>query len=58
MKAGRAIDPSAVAQTLDYLRATDLEVGLVLNFGPKLEFQRVVFENNRKKTGDESGKKS
>ena len=54
VKAGRAIDSSAVAQTINYLRASDLEVGLVLNFGPKLEFQRVVFESNRKKADDES----
>lgn len=31
------------AQTLNYLRATGLKVGLVINFGsPRLEWQRVV----------------
>ena len=35
LKAARAIDDSHIAQTLNYLRATGLEVGLVLNFGPK-----------------------
>jgi GxxExxY protein len=51
IKAGRAIEPSAVAQTINYLRASNLEVGLILNFGPKLEFQRVVAENSRKQSG-------
>jgi hypothetical protein len=33
---------------LNYLKATDVEVGLVLNFGPKPEFRRKVFTNDRK----------
>jgi len=36
------------AQLLNYLRATPYEVGLLLNFGPKPEFRRKVFENERK----------
>lgn len=36
------------AQLLNYLKATQIEVGLLLNFGPKAEFKRRVFENNRK----------
>jgi GxxExxY protein len=48
IKAGRAIDPSATAQMINYLRASALEVGLILNFGPSLEFRRVVFDNARK----------
>ena len=35
-------------QILNYLRATDCEVGLLLNFGKKPEFKRKIFENNRK----------
>ncbi len=35
-------------QILNYLRATDCEVGLLLNFGRKPEFKRKIFENNRK----------
>ena len=35
-------------QILKYLRATDCEVGLLLNFGRKPEFKRKIFENHRK----------
>lgn len=35
-------------QLLNYLRGTDCEVGLLLNFGKKPEFRRKVFENKRK----------
>lgn len=38
------------AQLLNYLRATPYEVGLLLNFGPKPDFKRKVFENSRKTT--------
>jgi len=36
-------------QLLNYLRATDIEVGLLLNFGKKPEFKRKFFTNNLKK---------
>jgi len=51
IKAGRAIDPSTTAQVINYLRASELEVGLILNFGPRLEFRRIVFDNKRKVFG-------
>ena len=35
-------------QILNYLLATDCEVGLLLNFGKKPEFKRKIFENIRK----------
>ena len=35
-------------QILNYLRATDCEVGLLLNFGKKPEFKRKIFENKKK----------
>ena len=48
LKATQNVDPSHKAQTLNYLRATEIEVALLLNFGPKPQFHRFVFENNRK----------
>ena len=38
------------AQLLNYLKATMIEVGLLLNFGPKAEFKRKVYDNDRKGT--------
>lgn len=36
------------AQLLNYLKATEIEVGLLLNFGPKPEVRRKVFETARR----------
>ena len=36
------------AQLLNYLKATNIEVGLLLNFGPKPEVKRKAFDNKRK----------
>jgi GxxExxY protein len=49
LKAARALGSAHQAQLLNYLRATEIEVGLLLNFGPKPEFKRVVFDNSRKR---------
>jgi len=49
LKAARTIDQAHEKQLLNYLRATDVEVGLLLNFGVKPEFRRLVYENERKK---------
>jgi len=48
LKAARALDSAHQAQLLNYLRATDIEVGLLLNFGLKPEFKRLLFDNPRK----------
>jgi GxxExxY protein len=48
LKAAQSIDSSHKAQILNYLRATEIEVGLLFNFGPKPHFHRFVFENSRK----------
>jgi GxxExxY protein len=50
LKAFQNLDRSHEAQVMNYLRATELEVGLLLNFGsPKPQFKRIVFENSNKK---------
>ena len=49
LKVARMLDSSHRAQLMNYLKATEIEVGLLLNFGEKPEFKRVVFDNNLKK---------
>jgi GxxExxY protein len=48
LKAGSAIIPEHEAQLLNYLRATKIEVGFLLNFGENPQFKRMVFLNERK----------
>jgi GxxExxY protein len=48
LKACRVVEPAHEAQLTNYLRATDVEVGLLLNFGERPAFQRVFFANDRK----------
>jgi len=49
IKAAKALIAEYEAQLLNYLKATDVEVGLLLNFGPKPEIRRKAFDNFRKK---------
>ena len=49
LKAAKTLSPVHEAQLLNYLKATDIEVGLLINFGQKPSFKRFVFENSRKK---------
>ncbi len=48
LKAAEALVKEHEWQLINYLRGTNVEVGLLLNFGVKPEFRRKVFENNRK----------
>ncbi len=48
LKTAKSIEFAFEKQTLNYLRATSLEVGLILNFGPAPQFRRFVFENPKK----------
>ncbi|MBI3740592.1 MAG: GxxExxY protein [Chloroflexi bacterium] len=48
LKAAQAIVADNEAQLLNYLRATPYEIGLLLNFGPKPDFRRKAFDNERK----------
>lgn len=46
VKAGSSLAGEHEAQLLYYLKATPIEVGLLVNFGPKLEIKRKVFDNS------------
>jgi GxxExxY protein len=48
IKAMHRLEPWHEAQLLNYLRASDMEVGLLINFGPKPEFKRRIYTNDRK----------
>jgi GxxExxY protein len=47
LKATERLDGFATRQLHNYLRCSDLEVGLVLHFGPRPSFHRVVHEKER-----------
>lgn len=49
LKCGEALCEAHEAQLLNYLKATDIEVGLLLNFGPRPEFRRKIFTNDKKR---------
>jgi GxxExxY protein len=48
LKAVRQLADEHEAQLLNYLKATRIEVGLLLNFGPTAEVKRRVYDNDRK----------
>ena len=49
LKAVENICKEYEAQIINYLRATKIEVGLLLNFGQKPEFKRKIYMNKNKK---------
>lgn len=49
LKCCRALDPVHEAQLLNYLRASELEVGLLLNFGSKPQVRRMQISAERKR---------
>ena len=51
-KVTKTIDATHRAQILNYLRASGLEVGLVLNFGISAQFKRVVSTSPRGQASD------
>jgi len=48
IKAAKRLVEENEAQVLNYLKATDIEVGLLLNFGTEPEVKRKAFDNKRK----------
>ena len=48
LKAQEILIPENEAQLLNYLKATEYEIGLLLNFGKKPEIKRKIFSNDLK----------
>ncbi len=48
LKVIRTITEAHQAQLLNYLKATEYEVGLILNFGPRPAHKRKAFDNENK----------
>ena len=53
-KSTHTLHESASRQLFNYLRATNLEVGLLLHFGPRAQFFRLVCEKNFKRHSKQS----
>ena len=49
VKSVEALCEAHEAQLLNYLKATEIEVGLLLNFGLKPAFRRKIFTNDQKR---------
>jgi GxxExxY protein len=48
LKAAEVLVEANELQLINYLKATEIEVGLLLNFGQKPSFRRKVFQNDKK----------
>jgi len=48
LKAVKALHESHSNQLMNYLKATEIEIGLLLNFGEEPELARKIFTNDRK----------
>jgi len=48
LKSAQSISADHIAQLMNYLKATDIEVGLLLNFGPNAQFKRRLLTNDKK----------
>ena len=49
-KAAESLIEEYELQLINYLKATDIELGLLLNFGKKPEIRRKIFSNNQRKS--------
>jgi GxxExxY protein len=49
LKSTRILEAAHEAQLLHYLKSTEIEVGLLLNFGSRPQFRRLMFDNQRQK---------
>jgi GxxExxY protein len=50
LKAARCLEPVHEAQLLNYLKATTIEVGLLMNFGNEPAFKRLVYNKQQKQS--------
>jgi len=50
LKTAEQIVAAHESQVLNYLRSTALELGIILNFGPKPQVRRLLLDNSRKHT--------
>lgn len=51
LKAAETLHPQHEAQLLNYLKATDIEVGLLLNFGPKpIVVRKIMYQRSQAQT--------
>lgn len=48
LKASEEFNLAYESQLINYLKATDIEVGYILNFGKKPKYSRKVYSNSRK----------
>lgn len=53
LKAAEAIAEEHEFQLINYLKATEIEIGLLLNFGKKPEIRRKIFTNDRSVNGNQ-----
>ncbi len=49
LKATKEISEENECQLINYLKATNIELGLLLNFGREAEFRRKIFMNKYKR---------
>ncbi len=52
IKAAEGLRDENKAQLINYLKATNKEVGLLFNFGKKADFKRAIFSNERKEISE------
>jgi len=52
IKAAEGLRDENEAQLINYLKATNKQVGLLLNFGKKPDFKRAIFSNERKEISE------